>query len=307
MDTLAVATRNHPPRTRRTLTSSEIRAWDSCQKKWWFRYHEELVPQRGVKVLSYGQAVHAGLEAIHNGQKPEPAIQAVLGETTWMADETPYVLAEATALVEKYVEHDPVKEMGHTVEATECQFSVPLRTPAGRRWPLIELHAKIDLTTRDGYGNLWIWDHKTSATALKPQWLPLNDQMGFYYWAMAQLGERPVGIVYDLIRKPSIQPRKGESADAWKVRLSVDIDTRPEFYYQRAEIVKSADELDAIGADLWEAAHKIGAGRIRRNPSHCQLMGCAYTDLCTADSLLIRSAGYKHERAHSELELEVVA
>jgi hypothetical protein len=130
--------------------------------------------------------------------------------------------------------------------------------------------------------------------------------MGFYYWAASQTGETPVGIVYDLIRKPSIQPCKGESVDEWRERLLADIDSRPEFYFQRAEIVKSAKELSSIEADLWDIAHVIGAERIHKNPGACQLMGCAYTDLCTADSPLIRSAGYKHERAHIELELEGV-
>jgi hypothetical protein len=294
--------------TRRILTSSEIRTWDTCQKRWWFRYHEELVPERGQKALSYGRAVHAGLEAYHSGLDTKEAIQKAMDEAggTWLAQESVYVLAEATALVKKYAEHDPVAEMGHTVEATERQFSVPLRTPSGRRWPSIEFHGKIDLATRDGHGNLWIWDHKTSATALKVQWLPLNDQMGYYYWAASQLGDTPVGIVYDLIRKPSIQPRKGEGADEWQDRLLADIDTRPDFYFQRAEIVKSVGELWEIEADLWDAAHRIGTGRIRRSPNACQLMGCPYTDICTTDSALMRSVGYKHERAHVELELEGV-
>jgi len=294
--------------TPRILTSSEIRAWLSCQKKWWFRYREELVPERGQKALSYGKAVHAGLEAYRNGMDEEDDILEVLDEAggPWAKAESEYVCAEAAALVKKYIEHDPALAIGHKIESTERQFRVPLRTPSGRRWAAIEFHGKIDLTTRDPHGNLWIWDHKTSASALRPQWLPLNDQMGFYYWAASQTGETPAGIVYDLIRKPSIQPRKGEGVDEWRERLLTDIDSRPEFYFQRAEIVKSERELSSIEADLWDIAHTIGAGRIHKNPGACQLMGCAYTDLCTADSPLIRSAGYKHERAHIELDLEGV-
>jgi hypothetical protein len=290
------------------LTSSEIRTWDSCRKKWWFRYHEELVPGRGQKTLSYGRAVHAGLEAHYTAKNPQEAIQANLDEASgaWLAEDSLYVSAEASALVKKYAERDPVVALGHRVEGVERQFKVSLRTPSGRRWSAIAFHGRVDLTTRDSYGNLWIWDHKTSASALRPQWLPLNDQMGFYCWAASQGGETPVGIIYNLIRKPSIQPRKGEGVDEWQDRLLADIDLRPEFYFQRAEIVKSAKDLSGIEADLWEIAHTIGAGRTYRNPGACQLMGCAYTDLCTADSPLIRSTSYKRERAHSELEMEAV-
>lgn len=294
--------------TPRILTSSEIRTWKTCQKKWWFRYHEELVPECGQKALSYGRAVHAGLEAYHTGKVPRKAIEIALDEAgpTWPTEESQYVAAEAVALVQEYTKRDPVLAIGHTIDSAERQFKVPLRTPSGRRWAALEFHGKIDLATRDPHGNLWIWDHKTSASALRPQWLPLNDQMGFYYWATFQAGETPVGIVYDLIRKPSIKPRKDEGVDEWQKRLLADIDSRPEFYFQRAEIVKSEHELSSIETDLWDIAHMIGAGRIHRNPGACQLMGCAYTDLCTTDSPLIRSAGYKHERAHIELELEGV-
>ena len=294
--------------TPRILTSSEIRTWLTCQKKWWFRYDQELVPERGQKALSYGKAVHAGLEAHHTGRDVVYAIEAAFdkADRSWTEWDGQYICAETVALVEKYAGRDPVLALGHTIESAERQFKVPLRTPSGRRWAAIEFHGKIDLTTRDAHGNLWIWDHKTSASALRPQWLPLNDQMGFYYWAASQTGETPVGIVYDLIRKPSIQPRKGESVDEWGTRLLADIDVRPGFYFQRAEIVKSAKELSSIGADLWDIAHTIGTGSIHRNPGACQLMGCAYTDICTADSPLIRSTVYKHERAHVELELEGV-
>jgi len=290
--------------TQRIITSSEIRAWKGCPKKWWFRYDQELVPVKTPIPLSYGRLVHQGLEAYYRGEDALDAVSKFFEEesTPWGEDQELYVLAEACALLRGYIDRDPVKPLGHTVSAVEHEGVVPLRTPGGRRWHHFLLGFKIDLETDDRYGNLWAWDHKTAQGALNEAHLALDDQMAFYSWALAQLGRRPQGVVYNLIRKPSIKPRQNEEPDAWQQRLSEDIVKRPEFYFQRSLIVKSESELAATAAELWSLAHSIGREPIHRNPSSCQIFGCAYREICIADTPLSRSAGYRHERAHIELQ-----
>lgn len=297
----------------RIITASEIRAWKNCPKRWWFRYGQELVPNKTQIPLSYGRLAHQGLEAYYHGRDPCEAVDQFFRENTtpWPEDQELFVLAEANSLLAGYIKRDPVKEMGHEIVAIEKEGRLPLRTPGGRRWHHFLLGYKIDLITRDRFGNLWAWDHKTSAMALKEAWLPLNDQMAYYYWALGQQKELPQGIIYNLIRKPSIKPRQNEPSDEWGARLAADIEKRPEFYYQNPTncsgslIVKNEHELAATEAELWDIAHRIGCGVIHRNPSSCQIMACAYNEICRNDTSLARSAGYKHERVHVELE-EVV-
>lgn len=287
----------------RILTASEIAAWKSCRKKWWFRYDQELVPNWPPRPLTYGRLTHTALEAHYLGKDGMNAINAeVEAEKEYWDEEAPFVIHQAQSLLKAYQKRDPVLLDGHTIAFVEREFSVPLRTPSGRKWHAFAFNGKVDLGTYDPHGNLWPWDHKTSAMALNESWLSLNDQMGFYDWAMTQLGEKPMGIIYNLLRKPSIKPRKAETPEEWGVRLLADIESRPAFYFQHSLIVKTGRDLASIERELWECAHEVGRGPIHRNPGNCQIMGCQYMELCKADSPLIRSASYRHERAHVELE-----
>ena len=294
--------------TQRTYTSSEIREWKNCRLKWWFRYRELLVPKRPQEALSFGALIHAGAEAYYRGEEWRLAIGTYIREqdTPWTSEESLFVIATACALLDGYIKRDPVIRLGHTVESVEREFIVQLRGPAGRKYSRHLLAGKRDLGTRDSSGNLWLWDHKTAANSLDPVKLDIDDQMSYYLWADKQDGISACGIMYNLIRKPSIKPRKSEKPAEWGKRLAEDIESRPEFYYQQEQIVKSRRQMAQIQRDLWNLAHEIGVAPIYRN-SHgtCSIFGCAYRDLCQNDSAAVRSAKFKIERPHSELQ-EVV-
>jgi len=255
------------------------------------------VPLVQALYFSYGHLVHAKLAAYYKGI-PEPE------QPSEKLD--PFVEAEVEALVEAYKVRDPVAYMGHEVVAVEEEFAIPLRTPSGRRWSRYMFSGKIDLCTRDEYGVHWLWDHKTGGTALKRDWLSIDDQMAFYLWADWQRGRKSVGIIYNLIRKPVIKPRQGETSSEWKARLGKDIEARPEFYLQREAIVKAPKDLLAIEKGLWAIAHIIGKEPILHNPSACRILNCAYQELCLNDTKLIRNTGFRKERIHFELSERVV-
>jgi len=257
-------------------------------------------------VFSYGRLVHIGLQAYYSValcQATEAACQAVSNaiEDDW-GDEQLFILAEVFALLEAYAKHDPVAALTHHIEAVEEEFKVFLRSLASYQYSRYQLVGKKDLKTTDCHGNLWLWDHKTGSTKLNRDWLSLNDQMAFYLWSEIELGNHPIGIVYNLIRKPCIRPRKGEQPDEWQARLSEDIAFRSEFYFQHELIVKSPKMVEQTQQELWHLAHLVGKEPILRNPSACQFMGCAYREVCQIDSPLIRSTSYRIEEPHSELK-----
>ena len=333
--------------TQRITTSSEIGSWVGCRMRWWFRYHEHLVPLKPQAPLSFGSLCHAGLEALYLGLNSFGVMCTYIDENDnpWNSAETQFIIQSAVTLIEGYMLHDPIKAMGHTVEAVEEEFIVPLRSPAGRRYKSYMFAGKKDLKTRDRHGNKWLTDHKTSAMALNPEHLPLDDQMGFYIWAESQTGDAPVGIIYNLIRKPTSDPKevpvldndglpivldeggnraftksgtprkvggtgfiaqkRPETPEEWGKRLREDIESRPKFYYDHELVVKSRQDLAKIESDLWRLAHDIGKGHIYRNPRSCKIMGCAYRELCKCDSYMNRKASYRIERPHIELS-EVV-
>ena len=286
------------------ITSSEINAWLTCPKRWWFRYDQLLVPGLTPKPLAFGRLVHDMLEDYYLWCSGWTRNQLPIRDHQDNIDE--FDEETAKSIVFAYKERDPVKALGHKIVSVEDEFRVPLRSPTGRKYHYVELAGKIDLTTQDEYGNIWVWDHKTSASNLDHSWLAISNQMGYYVWANWQLGIAPVGIIYNLIRKPSIKPRINETPTEWGVRLAVDIESRPEFYFQRENIPKSPNDLLSLENELWDVAHAVGRGPKTRNPNGCSIYGCAYRELCVNDTKLSRQTGYRIERAHIELKEETL-
>jgi len=272
--------------------------------RWWFRYHEELVPRKPQEALSFGSLIHAGAEAHYRGEDYRAAVGRFIqgAETPWEPQTAPFVAATALALLDNYVVQDPVVGLKHEVADVEKRFRVPLRSPKGRCYSRFILAGKRDLNTRDPAGNHWRWDHKTGQKPIDPTWIEIDDQMETYVWADSQQGIPCGGIVYNQIRKPVLKPRKGEKPAEWGARLSADIASRPEFYYQHELIVKTRRHLARVERDLWNLAHEIGRAPIHRNPWSCSLLGCAYRSLCASDTAAMRSAKYRHEDRHSELK-----
>lgn len=279
------------------LTASEIIAWKTCRKRWWFSYNQCLEPLVLAKALSYGSAVHKIL-ATYYSCKTLPRFSP--GTYDASDEEGKFIIKEINCLVDAYIQRDPLAEDFRPVNVEE-EFIVGVPSPKGYRYKWFQFAGKIDLTLKDAHGNLWLVDHKTSIKALDPQWLELADQMKYYLWAKNQLGSSPVGIQYNLIRKPSIRPHKNDTPEIYAERLSNDIESRPEFYFQQQGVVKMEKDIEAIGLELWQLAHEVGKGPIYQNPGACQILSCPYSDLCVRDTTITRTAGFKVSKRHREL------
>jgi len=194
------------------ITSSSIRTWLTCRKKWWYLYDQKLRHKKKNKALTFGSLTHVALEAYFLGRDWEAAIDefiAAEGDCWDLVNEQAYQAAMARALVSGYVKNGFWEMLGHEVIACEKKFEVPVKTPGGRKWSKYTFSGKIDMVTKDNYGNYTLWDFKTSAKALDKEWCQLDSQMEVYLWAYSQLNEIPAyQIVYSQLRKPTIKPTR---------------------------------------------------------------------------------------------------
>jgi hypothetical protein len=90
--------------------------------------------------------------------------------------------------------------------AVAIQGRVPLRNPInGRRHPVWDFGFEMDGIVRDREGgDLWVWELKT--TSLKDEsayesYIEHDPQAWGYMWAASKIFNRPVGIVYDVLKK----------------------------------------------------------------------------------------------------------
>lgn len=281
-------------------THSRIKARMNCPMLEHLRYQEELTPIRRKESLSIGTAVHKGIE--------EWSVEAALAT---FDEYTPYdqsdaddlEIAKATVegMLRGYMSrYEPFKD--HTPE-TEFQFPVLLEN--GRKSRKHYLAGKIDDIVHRKDGD-WVVEYKTAGQLTGSYFdrLYVDEQITMYCYALKRLGMNPVGVIYRVIRKPTIRPRKGESMAQYTQRLTQDHLDRPDFYFFQNELYRSQDDLHAFEESVRERILAFDrdkrAGRNYMNTGHCCVYaGCQYLPLCT------RQAGaealYERKEAHEEL------
>jgi hypothetical protein len=98
--------------------------------------------------------------------------------------------------------------------------------------------------------------------------------------------------------------------EEWARKLSDDIAERPDYYYQRFEVPRLADDLEAFNTELWMIAKDIGecrrTGRWYRNTANCRMFHsmCPYYPLCAGEKDTSNGvpAGFRQvETVHEEL------
>ena len=174
-------------------------------------------------------------------------------------------------------------------------------------------------------------EHKTTSSDITPgstYWrkLTLDTQVSQYLGAE----EHCEGMLYDVIRKPSIKPFKATPAESRKytkagalyatqretdetpeeyaARLRADISEDPNKYYARGVIVRLPSERIEAARDTW-----LVAGSIResmrldawpRNPGSCDAYGrtCDYWAVCAGETTIDDATRFRTaETPHEEL------
>ena len=148
------------------------------------------------------------------------------------------------------------------------------------------LAGKIDAIAKDkATGKHIIVEHKTTSQDIGPgsdYWkkLPIDGQVSGYYVGASTLGYEVDVCLYDVIRKPTIRPYKAtpeenrkykkdgtlyagqhehdEDPHEWEARLMADIAERPDYYFQRVEVVRSESDLSDYLFDMWAVGAKCG-------------------------------------------------
>lgn len=213
-----------PKRKLPLLTNSRLACYRRCPREHYLRYVLGRVPPGRSQALRFGDLIHKGLEAwwqpryaveIYN-RLPD-AIEAMRATCRAIPEADrpeglPYDLARAEAMLLGYDARWGTED--HTVLGVEEEFRAPLRNPAtgspSRAW---RLAGKLDVRVQDRKGRVLLIEHKSSSEDLSAgsaywQRLRMDAQISFYLRGAeaAQLGDRPEGVIYDVLAKPATKP-----------------------------------------------------------------------------------------------------
>jgi hypothetical protein len=201
---------------KKTLTHSSISTFKTCNYKYWLRYELGINKAEESKPLRFGSAYHRGLELLSNGHSFADACEDIRDGYASIECPDPFMRFDLDVECEQVLRllaghqavyhHDPIEPV-ETELAFEIQFSD------------FVLAGKIDrIIRRVVTGQLFIEEYKTTSDDLAPEsdyWrkLTMNEQISRYTFAARKLGFNVAGVLFDVVRKPKIEPRKLSQAE----------------------------------------------------------------------------------------------
>lgn len=249
------------------ISASNIRLFSHCQTLWGDRYIHGNRSSESSDDLEFGSAWHSALE--HGKEKLDP--DCSLGVRTREA---------GNILLSAY--HDWYRDNPLVVTEREVEFSYD-----GTDIPIAGVFDGIG--TFDG--QRVIVEHKTTKSLIEgpdqPYWLRLvfDHQVNMYLLAGRNLGIRH--MLYDVVRKPQLRPRKGEKIEWYLDRVADDIYNSPASYFQRRVFTRSDAYLDRYAKQLrvivrQQEIARLHPGSLPKNPQSCYSFGryCPRYDLC---------------------------
>jgi hypothetical protein len=279
----------------------------------------------------------------------QAAIDAInAASQDWTDDADLLVAAKCRGLMRGY--HERWKDCGYRVlETEEHIISDMYHLDTERSSEHWRVAGKVDAVVEID-GRSYLLDHKTTSADISdpnsPYWrqLAVEGQINHYMLMLWQLGRKVDGAVWDVIRKPSISPKKlpkaeraaiaslgtycgqrvsddakahvvaheSENHELYEIRLAHDCTkTRPEWYFQRRNVNRLDGEIAEYADELWEHGQDILMQQIKpklppRNSGACMLYGtpCKFLGICSGYDTPDSDKWARKEQVHVELDLD---
>lgn len=306
-----------------TLTWTELSTFQTCEKKWWFEYHNRLTSKGDTPdYLTKGSIWHEVMAVYYdNDCSYESASNYAQGAIAgWRANEVE-AHSEDSSQVEvvdlwwaqmgamllfydwKYRDEDKSLK----VLMVEEVFRVPIVNPVtGRMTPLRDYCGMLDLLVERPDGVVGLMDHKTSSRGQVYFDVDLYRQIYGYRMGATK---KPAFVLYNVIRKPGLKIKKDESLPDYRDRLCEDMKSRPEFYVNREGGYANAGIVEAWGLELWQWHQKIRAvelsGIALPNTTACRsnFGVCPFRSICVDPSHEVELMELFDTREHRHPEL----
>ena len=311
-------------------SNNSIATFLRCKREYRHAYVEKRVAiNRGSEALDFGTLFHRALNAwwectgMREAARYEAAIDTIPGDTD------PFIAAKARALLAGYSIRWANEQKGLYTIAVEHKFRLPILRGSS-------IIGSIDAIASKSNGmnaSTVVAEHKTTTQDIAPsspywrQVIALDPQVSTYMIAAESEGYAPKSIMYDVIRKPSMKPYvetpddeklytkptkaepvprlyksqrdRDETPEEYEARLTNEIVTHPEMYFQRATIVRLPRDHEEHMRDLKETMRAIQFATERsefsRTPGSCIRYGrlCEYHDVCAGQAELSDNSRYE--------------
>ena len=318
------------------LSDSSLTTFRRCVREYYFRYVLNRKGRRKAKALRFGTLFHLGLNTWWLGTD---TIVTSLGDALFVMragaakeDVDPYDLVKAEVLMAGYAARWVAED--YVAIAVEKNFREPLCDG-------VDIGGSIDAIATKG-GKIYNVEHKTTSadiSAGSDYWrhvVALDSQVSTYDAASRAMGYDIAGTLYDVIRKPELEPRKAtpeekrrytkptkkdpvprlysqdrekdETIDEYRDRLAEDIIARPDWYFQRQIIVRLEHDNEEHARDVVQTAEMIRFAEERdawpRSTGACKRYGsyCEYAPACSGETTIDDDVRYETKTSDDNKE-----
>lgn len=309
------------------LTQSRMETWNLCRRKHHYRYTEGYDKKAPSQALDFGTAWHKFCEYWWSGRRDAETLKKhIFDRAALMMSPVELVQFEEMARGYDLAHAEDAKR--YKVVALEKEFRAGLFDPSqstrgGKKALEVSgaflLAGKIDGvledTEKDDYQ--LVLEHKTTKQIIEddsePYWdkLVMDHQLSMYTVGSDALGYNVQEALYDVARKPSIRPKKGESLEEYRLRLRAEMEADPKSYFRWRTIPRQTKELFSFVRDAWDTARLMEIEKegvlSPRNPSACFQYGtghrCPFYDTCLGNVPLDENPELMRKAPFSELEV----
>jgi hypothetical protein len=161
------------------------------------------------------------------------------------------------------------------------------------------LRGKLDgafTMNKDKSGRLWLFETKTKSQigekteANLVDIMPHETQTNLYLGALqdATGGKTPAGVLLNIVRRPALKLKKGESLKAFAARVTKDIQSRPDWYFLRLrleiepkDLLRQRQNSNALMSDFLAWYH--GEVPHYKNSDQCEAKHgtCEFLKMCS--------------------------
>lgn len=296
------------------VSASAMRCFKACRRRYFFQYVERLKLLITPKPLSFGGAVHKGVENLLNGRSLDDMKKAIIDSYS-DEDLNDDIIAPDMALIavlafDKYVDWRSWKILD-----VEKRFEVSMGY-AKHLIGFLDTLVEID-------GLNYIVEHKTiterTLTERYLNHLLFDDQAGLYIVAANKMGYNVRGALYNIMLKPDMKPYKATPFDRRKYKKDGTLyanlrerDETNEDYLVRVKewydsptrfvqhiVYRTEPQLEAIARNFDMVLKDMRScekdGTFYANGNACSILPCSFESICIEDTPEARSVNFTNE------------
>ncbi len=282
------------------VSNSEMYTYRQCPRKHQYRYRMMRRTRVKAAPLEFGGIMHDALEMWFNGYDIQDVVSFIQASDLDEWKEKPKLLAMV-------VGHCAFWSKSIVSIEIETEFAVPIKSRSGNDCHAV-IRGKLDGIVMYN-GKCYVLEHKSTSSDISPgseywQQLLTDSQASTYILGARSLGYDPVGVLYNVLRKPLHRRSKSDMSPSDILdRMTTSMNESPQKYWGRQEIVRTEFDLQEAENDLYDWYKRLRSDKTHpRNVNACFDFHrpCEYHDVCTGadrieNEIRYRTADKKHE------------